>query len=148
MKSVRKMILVPIEEWEKETLQQETRLSRDHILKTMAKHIKHKAEAVLDHIDHHSDKINWSKTGELVLHGQKVPSSHIVDVLKGLLYNYKSFDPVGKEDFRTILLETNIPRSLINQQKGEGEQSRPPPGIPPKTNSKRDLTDRWKWISM
>ena len=148
MKSVRKMILVPMDEWVKESPQQETRLSRDHILKTIPKHIKHKAEAVLDHIDNHSDKINWSNTGELVLHGQDVPNSHILDVLKGLLYNYKSFDPVGKEDFRAILLETNIPRSLIIGQTGEGELSRPPPGIPPKTSIKRNLTEGWKWISM
>ena len=148
MKSVRKMILVPIEEWEKESPQKEVRLSRDHIVKTMPKHIKHKAEAILDHIDNHSDEINWSKTGELVLHGQQVPNSHIVDVLKGVLYNYKSFDPVGKEDFRTILLTTNIPRSLINQQKGDGELTRPPPGIPPKTSTERDLTEGWKWISV
>ena len=148
MKSVRKMILVPMDEWVKESPQQETRLSRDHILKTIPKHIKHKAEAVLDHIDNHSDKINWSKTGELVLHGQRIPNSHILDVLKGLLYNYKSFDPVGKEDFRTILLETNIPRSLINRQKGLGELARPPPGIPPKTSTKRVFSEDWKWISV
>ena len=148
MKFVRKMILVPIEEWEKGSPQQETRLSQDHILKTIPKHIKHKAEAVLDHINNHRDKINWSRNGELILEGQNIQNSHIVDVLKSVLYNYKSFSPVGVQEFLAILLDTNIPRSLINWQMGEGELTRPPPGIPSKTNRERDPTKSLKWISV
>ena len=116
----------------------ENKLSESDIILHVPKKLKSQAKTLLDVIDR-NPHLDWNQRGELLADGEVIERSHIVDLLKDALVQYKHFHPVGVREFNKHL--TNIPISLIQnperrsflQQKGEGDLPQPPPpGLPNK----------------
>lgn len=117
------------------------KLSIDNILISIPKNVKHKAKAILTHIQNNSEKIDWNERGEILINNTKIDGSHIIDLIKCSLLPYKNLHPIGSREFHTSLKESNIPQTLIIQS-GKGL---PPPGIPIK-NSINTKNSRLKWV--
>lgn len=104
------------------------KLDANHILSSIPIKLKPKARAILLHIQHNSDKIDWNEKGEISLYNRKIEGSHIIDLIKCSLFPYKNVYPKGLESFLTALRDSNIPQTLLIQS-GKGF-NKPPPGIP------------------
>jgi hypothetical protein len=99
----------------------------DNILCTLPNNIKARARGILNHMK--NNDIYWNVKGEIVINNTTIPNSHIIDLIKCSLYPYKSFTPIGLNQFQSALIDTNIPQTLL--QTGSGFIKRlPPPGIP------------------
>ena len=104
-------------------------IHEDVILAHLPQRNKNKAKALLT-IVRNNPKLDWDKTGQLLVQNDVVPFSHITDLLHDALNNTK-YDPVGHLEFYGNL--GNIPQSLIvNKRRKEllGGKQLPPPGIP------------------
>jgi hypothetical protein len=134
----------PSENTEEEvTPQSEEKLLVSDILQHLSKNQQSGAKALLAVIDKNM-RLDWNSKGELTVEGNPVVHSHISDLLKDALVQYKHFQPVGIEEFYSNL--TNIPLTLIRNpqrrsllQRGRGiagviqpsiESPPPPPGLP------------------
>ena len=85
--------------------------------------------------------MTWAPNGELIYKGERIPGSHVVDLLRYLLPGYqKKQRPIGFTQFLAALKATNIPRGLINNPEVVKLFTDPvkPPGIP----------DRSQWIHL
>ena len=138
----------------------EDKLSSHLILLPFGKVNRRNAETILSYIE---KDLDWNENGELVVHGEVITGSHITDLIKDCMYNYKNFQPLGYDIFYDRL---NIPLSLIKNSKrhhliGKGSQTNvtipknsssnirpPPPGIPV-NNKPIDITldSDNNWIS-
>ena len=147
---MKKYILIPYDEYiekkdvEKETDKQDKRkITKESMLVLLPKNYRHRASAILDHIEQQDD-IDWNDKGEIIIKGETIPYTHISDLLKKTLYSYKNFNPKGTEQFLEILKETNLPQSLLQIGGGFPLTHKvhriPPPGIPE--------TASWVWHSM
>ena len=136
-------------------------LSRELILQPFGKAQKRNAETILSYIH---NNMSWNGSGEIIVNSVTIPGSHVTDLIKDCLFNYKNFNPVGCEEFYHSL--TDIPTSLIRNIKrremiGLGRSGiksedlknkaviPPPPGIP--VNKKPiDITVDMEnsWISL
>ena len=138
----------------------EGKLCSQLILLPFGKANRLNAEIILTYIDKNLD---WNENGELVVDTEVITGSHITDLIKDCMYNYKNFQPLGYEIFYDRL---NIPLSLIKNNKrhhliGKGSQknvitqknpssrSRPPPPGLPVNNEPIDITldSDNNWIS-
>lgn len=134
--------------------------SEEDLLQQFPKAMRQKVRSVLHYILPH---VTWNDRGEVTLHDHKIPNSNIVDLLKVYLKGYKEFNPVGKDAFGELLLEMNVPRSLLaphirhlnhedelapssrgKQQLG-GNPLPPPPGLPLKRPEGNTVQQKVKW---
>lgn len=110
----------------------EQSLSADSILIGIPKQGRRDAAAILHHIQN-SPGISWNLRGEIVLDGTPVENSHITDLLKYSLFHYKTWKPVGVEEFYHALADSNLPTGLIRSQSSrsllEKIKTSQPPGI-------------------
>lgn len=133
-----KWAVIPWEEYtakEEDTTQTgkgEPSLSMDTILLGIPKQGRRDAGAILHHIQNSSD-ISWNTRGELVLHGTVIPNSHIADLLKFSLFQYKSWKPTAITEFYRALADSNLPAGLIRNLQSrtllEKYKTPQPPGI-------------------
>jgi hypothetical protein len=107
--------------------------ARETLIQRFPKSMRSRVRSVLDHIGPY---VTWNEKGEVSIQGQHIPGSNIIDLLKVHLKDYKDFSPIGKDAFRTVLTEHNVPMSLLSpsarQQTGGRVELPPPPGIPVK----------------
>ena len=118
------------------------------VLIGMPKCLLSKAKALLHYLIQNKS-ITWNERGEVSINGQSIPHSHISDLIKDCLQEYKTWQPVGVDTFCQALKSTNTPLSLITNpqrriavQSGSGESFPsipPPPGIPQGKQQKRIL---------
>ena len=88
-------------------------LDKDTILQAVPKMYKGKGKALLDYIQNGND-LSWNEKGEIVFMGKTVKNSHIADLLKDAMREYKNFDPIGKEEFYRGLAQSNVPVLLLD----------------------------------
>ena len=105
---------------------------KETLILRFPKSMQNRVRNVLDYIQPH---VTWNDKGEVSIQDRDILGSNIVDLLKVHLKDYKEFYPVGKDAFRTVLCELNVPMSLlassVRQQTGRGNLP-PSPGIPSK----------------
>ncbi len=110
----------------------EPSLSIDTILLGIPKIGRRDATAILHHIQNSSD-ISWNLRGELTLHGTAIPNTHIADLLKFSLFQYKSWKPTGLTEFYRALADSNLPAGLIRNRESrsllEKYKVPRPPGV-------------------
>ena len=110
----------------------EPSLSIDTILLGIPKLGRRDATAILHHIQNSSD-ISWNSRGELTVHGTVVANSHIADLLKFSLFQYKSWKPAALTEFYRALADSNLPVGLIRNRESrsllEKFKKPQPPGI-------------------
>ena len=107
-----------------------------------------RVRAILTYILPH---ITWNQKGEVIISGEKIPNSNIVDLIKVQLKDYRDFSPIGVEKFDILLKDVNVPLSLLTsskrQQRGEGNIP-PPPGIPVKRKDENPKKLKTKWLKL
>ena len=119
-------------------------LSQTDILSAIPPSYRNKARTLLDCIIR-SSQLSWNDRGEIIQGEHTVQDSHIIDLLKYTLYPYKSFTPIGFEQFNSVLQAINIPRSLITQT---GKGFLPPPGLPAVRKKTSENKKIWVWHKM
>lgn len=134
------------------------------VLKMSApKVLQKKAEALMFFLIQHN-VINWNDQGEILVNGEAIKGSHIVDLIKNVLSRNTAHHPTGYKKFYEILKVNNTPSSLMinedlrstkSQQKGEGyvviQKTK---GLPPglrrrtgKTNKNKKQKTFTKWLT-
>ena len=115
------------------------------LISRFPKSMQSRVRSVLEYLRAH---VTWNEKGEVSIHGQDIPRSNIVDLLKVNLKDYKVFNPVGNDAFRNVLCELNVPMSLLarssRQQSGRGYLP-PPPGIQTKRPEEAADQRKVKW---
>ena len=98
--------------------------------------------------------LSWNDKGEVMIEEKGIPGSNIEDPIKVHLKDYKNVQLVGKEAFGNLLLELNVPVSLLapsaRQQSGS-RNLQPPPGIPLKQTHLEDSyqpKQKVKWLRL
>ena len=85
------------------------------VLKSLSAKFKTKGERLLTYLKT-SPHIGWTDKGELVVRGESIPGSHMVDLVKDTLVRSTQRKnkppPPGQRIFRQALVEMNLPRDL------------------------------------
>ena len=123
--------------------------TKEDLLPSLSLPLRSRGKTILNHLKKHSD-FKWNDTGEIIVDGQLVKGSNIIDLIKIQLKDYKSFHPIGVEVFSQFVLESNVPQSVLSPtrrfQIGSGKIP-PPPGKP--VCSKQMIkVFRYKWITI
>ena len=104
------------------------RLSKELILEPFSKTQLKSANSLLAYVERNMD---WNDQGEIIIDGEVIIGSHVKNLLKDALFNYKNFEPLGFRAFYHQL--SNITTSLIRNPSRRsliGRGGPPPPGIP------------------
>lgn len=131
---MQKWAVIPWERYNKQEEESESTpsLDIDDILLGIPKQGRRDASAILRHIQSSPD-ISWNSRGELVVHGSVIANTHITDLLKYSLFQYKTWEPTGVTAFYKALAESNIPTGLIRNPQSrtllETLKTPRPPGI-------------------
>lgn len=137
-----------------------SRLSKDLILNVFGKNHYKQANSLLLFIEN-TPNLDWNESGEIIVDGESVAGSHITDLLRDALFNYKNFEPIGVELFYKHL--SSVPVSLIRNPRrrlltggGGGvyypkhlshksELKPPPPGVPQKNTEVDVFSNLTEW---
>ena len=97
-------------------------------------------------------QVSWNTKGEVILKGTLIPGSNIVDLIKVDMKDYKDFGPVGKDAFGELLIELNVPTSLLTgsarHQRRKGTLP-PPLGTPVKRRVReKRKPGKVKWLRL
>ena len=87
----------------------------DRIMKDIPNSLRHKARALLNHMD---DTLTWNGKGEIVYEGETARGSYIGDLVEDAVRAYTNDTPKGNDLFYEALAEMGIPPRLIyNKQR-------------------------------
>jgi hypothetical protein len=87
----------------------------DIILSCFPKSLQSTVKAIISHFKINKEKISWNTQGELILNKEKISQSHMVDLIKVLMKNYKTENNIiGLKRFLSALADINFPLSLIS----------------------------------
>lgn len=112
----------------------------EDLLHCLPANIRKNTEVVLRHL---GPKIDWNDRNEIIINGDTINDSNVVDLLKSVQYAYKRFEPVGAKHFLSLLLNENVPRSCFKiNTKHSVKQSNDT-----KTRKIQNQTTR-KWINI
>ena len=119
------------------------------LLPHFSKPIRNRMKSLLYYIQPH---VSWNTKREVILKGTLIPGSNIVDLIKVHMKDYKDFRHVGKDAFGELLIELNVPTSLLaasaRHQRGKGTLP-PPPAIPVKRRiPEKRMPGKVKWLRL
>lgn len=135
----------------------------DIIRYTIPEKMQRKAMGLIQYLQHHGgDSIKWNQRGQIIVNGEVIQGSHVVDLLRDAVCPKTVHRPIGHETFYQALKAVDTPRSFIANisytnakpdikhasQKGDGyivkkRTKGPPPGYtPPKKKRGTEI----KWI--
>ncbi len=83
------------------------------ILASVPINAKKKAQLLLNRIKASGGTMSWNAQGELLVKGQPVVGSNILDLVNDVLRKRQHFNPRGWEQFAQALRDTNVPQDLI-----------------------------------
>ena len=92
----------------------------NELLDTVSASFKTKARSLLTNLKRNRSKghLDWTPEGEIVVSGNRVEGSNLVDLIHDSLRSRKGFkDPVGWKTFTEPLALNNTPESLITNTK-------------------------------
>jgi hypothetical protein len=94
----------------------QTKINEEQVMSSVPKIYRQKAQALLQFLQ--SDpEVQWDDRGQLVLSGQVVPKSHIIDLVNDALRHRKSHAPRGWDILSRRLRQHNIPKELVGNEK-------------------------------
>ena len=82
------------------------------IVSSVPAKFQRKGQLLLERLRKNPD-IDWNERGELVVKGQVISGSNVVDLVNDALRRRKRFEPRGWEIFADALRETNVPQDLV-----------------------------------
>lgn len=108
---------------------EEDRLNIETIMQAIPKMYSNKGRAILGFMEK-GNALKWNKHGEIIHNGNVIRNSHIADLLKDAMREYKGFSPVGKEEFYQGLAESNVPLLLLENKRNRQhvQEARQPRG--------------------
>lgn len=87
------------------------------LMDIIPKKVLPKAKLLLKHIEDNPEAVGWNERNELLVNGQRVLNSNIIDLINDFsLARAKSEPPEGFAEFAQALQETNVPREAISNQ--------------------------------
>ena len=121
------------------------------LLETVPKSLQTKAKNLFNHLSHNRAEgvFDWTPGGEIIVSGNKVPGSNLVDLIYDTMKSRKGYEnPTGWRSFSDALALTNTPESLITnavrraalrerKPAESGGKSAKSPGIKTRTRSNR-----------
>lgn len=150
--------IVTVHPSQDENIHNRSRMTDENVLVAFNKKQQNTAKALLHYAKQH---MSWNTNGELIANDNLIRGSHITDLLKDALANYKKYPPVGYIIFYGSL--KGVPLSLIHNKDrkhlvGRGYATEvassrrvPPPGFPinqsPKDITFSDFSFLSKWQS-
>ena len=87
----------------------------DDVVSGVPKVYQQKAAALMKRIKEHPD-LSWNERGELVIRGEPVMGTNMVDLVGDLVRRRKSFEPHGWQRLARALHDTNVPQDLIGHR--------------------------------
>jgi len=110
----------------------QVKLDKQEIVASIPKQSRRNAMLILHHLER-NPKVTWNSKGELVVEGEVVPRSHMVDLLKDVFYKYKTLEAEGILPFYKALADSNLPVSIVKNPERrrlfESYLNPKPPGI-------------------
>ena len=85
----------------------------DAVVASVPKLVRGKAEQLAKVV---LREMTWSPKGELIVNGQVLPGTHVVDLVGNAVRQRKSFRPAGRDAFIEGLSRINVPRELIGNR--------------------------------
>ena len=85
----------------------------DDVITSVPRALRGKAEQLTKTV---LREMTWSPKGELVVDGQVLPGTHIVDLINDAIRQRKKFRAAGRDTFVEGLTQMNVPRELIGNQ--------------------------------
>ena len=85
----------------------------DDVVASVPKLVRGKAEQLAKVV---LREMTWSPKGELIVNGQVLPGTHVVDLVGNAVRQRKSFRPAGRDAFIEGLSRINVPRELIGNR--------------------------------
>lgn len=127
---------------------QDNKLHSDIIIKMVPKRFQNKARTLLEFLSR-LPAIQWNEKGVVSLDGHLFDQTNICDLVQFAVNSgFSSFSPTGSAEFLRILLQNNVPLSLIATKHRDGTSSLKgagsPPGLP-KNQKYRNLEKEWLW---
>ena len=104
----------------------ETGSATDPSLEAIPKPFMKKAQLLLEQI-RKSPNIGWNTRNELLLGGERVQNTNIIDLIDELVRPRSKRNPRGIHEFVQALKENNLPETLINNQDRWGTRERRSP---------------------
>ncbi len=83
------------------------------ILESVPLNTKKKAQLLLNRIKASGGAMGWNTQGELLVKGEPIAGSDILDLVNDVLRKRQHFNPRGWEQFAQALRDTNVPQDLI-----------------------------------
>lgn len=93
--------------------------NEEEILSTVPKSFHKQANLLLKYVKK-NPHLTWSSNGEMVVNGNKIAGSNIVDLINDLSRERKKNPPIGSDIFLKKLIEENIPKEIIVNKKRLG----------------------------
>lgn len=89
----------------------------NQILSLIPKSYVKKGELLLNLVSSSNNKICWDETGTVIIDGEKIPESNIVDLVNDSLRALKHSEPIGWQRFASALKDIKVPLSYIGNPK-------------------------------
>lgn len=132
---------VPIDEHS--SIEDPVHIDANDIANLIPERFRDRAKYILERMEAQPNIASYNSSNQLVVNGNIVPGTNIIDLLKDIFQFKKSFIPAGRSAFLISLKELNVPSSYISNrslskyvqepleiQSGKGIE--PPPGKRPK----------------
>ena len=99
------------------TGEKQSSLSESEILESIPKSSRSLAQSMINRSKANRDQITWNNKGEMVVDGNPVSGSNIIDLINDQLKSRKTFNPTGWEKFTESLDKINMPKYLMRNEK-------------------------------
>lgn len=100
-------------EYESEKENKITKYEKEEILNIIPKTYRNKADAVINKLKSHSDRISWNDQGVVSIDGETLSGSNITDLIGDILRPLKRKQPTGSDKFLHFLYDINLPMECV-----------------------------------
>ena len=124
-----------------------SRLNTEVIISSIPKMYRGKIEALLKYL---GNALHWTDGGEVIINGETIPNSHIIDLLRDSQRTYANFTPAGRGIFWELMRKAKVPKSLIGNENFSQRTADTKVPKPKRVVKKRPSLrkNKMKWINL